>query len=100
MEDSIGELKAAIWSLTKLHPDECRIKIGFPPEEVFLVDDSQQIGEIFKNPRETMLLEEAAGSGGKFVKFYFSKQTNPLLPFQATRIGHLKSRKLSHHHRP
>lgn len=63
-ENSIGELKAAIWSLTKVHPDQCRIKIGFPPEEIFLVDDSQRIGEIFKSARETMLLEEEGTGGG------------------------------------
>ena len=61
--DTIGELKAVIWSVTKIHPDQYRVFIGFPPEELFLVDDDQPIGEIIKNSRESLELRENSTTG-------------------------------------
>lgn len=41
MDNSIGELKAVVWSVTKLHPDKCRVLMGYPPEEVYLLLNQQ-----------------------------------------------------------
>lgn len=65
--DSVAELKSIIWSKTDLHPDFCRILIGFPPQELFLVDDEQPIRDVITNNRETLILEELSG---KFHYYY------------------------------
>ncbi|KAI2801917.1 hypothetical protein RDWZM_000626 [Blomia tropicalis] len=72
-KDSVAQLKATIWSLTSLHPDTCKVLIGYPPEELFLVDDDQLIGDIIKRPRETLILQEivqsSVGNGEQLNKF-------------------------------
>lgn len=62
-ENTIGELKATIWSVTQIHPDSCQLLIGFPPERLFLVDDQELIKNIIKNSRETLILDESSGNG-------------------------------------
>ncbi|UXI20099.1 SERAC1-like protein [Sarcoptes scabiei] len=56
--NSIGELKSVLWSVTNIHPNNCRFLIGYPPEEVFFVDDNLPIQNIIKNTKEILTIDE------------------------------------------
>ncbi|XP_075586556.1 ubiquitin thioesterase OTU1 [Dermatophagoides farinae] len=62
---TIGELKSVIWSVTDMHPDNCKLMIGYPPQEIFLVDDEQLIKDIIPNRRETLIMNEIVGQSNK-----------------------------------
>lgn len=62
---TIGELKSIIWSVTDMHPDNCKLMIGYPPQEIFLVDDEQLIKDIIPNRRETLIMNEIVGQSNK-----------------------------------
>lgn len=57
-EDEVLVLKAMILSITGMDVNNCRLKVGYPPEDLYLVDDSQKVGEIFPSGREILTIEE------------------------------------------
>lgn len=62
--DTVGKLKSEILAKTQLNVDDCKLLIGFPPEEIFLVDNDQLLHEIIKNKRETLTIEASKSNGG------------------------------------
>lgn len=70
--NSIGELKSVLWSVTNIHPNNCRFLIGYPPEEVFFVDDNLPIQNIIKNTKEILTIDELPPNNQGFFRPKFS----------------------------
>ncbi|KAH9426008.1 aminotransferase [Dermatophagoides pteronyssinus] len=77
MSSTIGELKSVIWSITQIHPDNCKLMIGYPPKEIFLVDDEQLVKEIIPNRRETLIMDEIVGQSSLNNR----ENVRPVIPF-------------------
>lgn len=56
-ENTIGDLKALLWSLTTVHPDCCQLLIGFP-RKILNCNNEQPIGEVIQNSRETLIMKK------------------------------------------
>ncbi|OTF75177.1 ubiquitin thioesterase OTU1-like protein [Euroglyphus maynei] len=81
---TVGELKSIIWSVTEIHPDNCKLMIGYPPKEIFLVDDEQLIKEIIPNRRETLIMDEQSSSSNNCENFKPSAAAKNVQPFNSS----------------
>lgn len=61
-DDNVEMLKCAIWSKTELHPDTCKVLIGFPPKPLQLSENEKPISHYIKNTRETLILADLDGN--------------------------------------
>lgn len=55
----LEDLKAILYSLTGIAPNRLKVLAGFPPRPLDLRDESQLLGQVFPNQRETLIVEEA-----------------------------------------
>lgn len=62
--DTLGDLKAVLFSLTDITPDRLVIMVGVPPTKVTVDSDETLLSKIFSHSRETLIVSENRSSIG------------------------------------
>lgn len=73
-DNTVEDLKAFLFSLTSILPDNLRVLAGYPPKLLDLSNNSTRLGMLFMQSRESLIVEEGAPNGKKKMRIISSFQ--------------------------